>query len=372
MRGITGMRRSATVAQMKSDLADLIEALIDCPRPGRIDLREPILAHGASAVGPLREAAGRNPDLGPSVSAWLEVLAGRDSSARQAAVSALLDLASEGGETARYAAEGLRRLGVAVRQPTAPGSGVPSISRSAGTEWKGFQAHEFGRNAGTSWRSADGRESLAPLLTVALRNVHPGFISFGVERSPEIHFALAHRYKGGQASGFTSSKLVVYAEGPTEDAPSQVVAGWYFEKGDGKGEAGPLDDGQRWDWPLVLHALERPAFRAGLSQAMAKHGLSLGDYVGGRFSAVLGWVARLEEGTPVARDASGQAAASGWDEIGAALAAAPPDQWIDVHLWRTWPAEEAIAASQPFALEKLAPCLIDLARLYVQALGSKA
>ena len=39
--------------------------------------------------------------------------------------------------------------------------------------------------------------------------------------------------------------------------------------------------------------------------------------------------------------------------------------WHDLHIWREWPAEEAIAMGQPFALREVAPVLLDLARVYL-------
>ena len=37
-------------------------------------------------------------------------------------------------------------------------------------------------------------------------------------------------------------------------------------------------------------------------------------------------------------------------------------QWHDLHIWREWPAEEAIAMGQPFAMRELVPVLVDLAQ----------
>ena len=37
----------------------------------------------------------------------------------------------------------------------------------------------------------------------------------------------------------------------------------------------------------------------------------------------------------------------------------------DLHVWGEWPAEEAIAMRQPFALREAAPVLGDLARVYL-------
>ena len=37
--------------------------------------------------------------------------------------------------------------------------------------------------------------------------------------------------------------------------------------------------------------------------------------------------------------------------------------WHDLHIWREWPAADAIAMGQPFALRAVAPVLEDLARV---------
>ena len=99
---------------MKSLQAQLAE-LAACPPARRIDLREPILAHGAAVVAPLAGLAADDPELGPSVTAWLEVLAKRDEEARTPVVAALRTLVTSSREdTRRYATEALGRLGVSV------------------------------------------------------------------------------------------------------------------------------------------------------------------------------------------------------------------------------------------------------------------
>ena len=60
----------------------------------RIELREPLLAHGAAVVGPLADLAAADPELGPSVTAWREVLAKRDEEAMAPVVTALRTLAT--------------------------------------------------------------------------------------------------------------------------------------------------------------------------------------------------------------------------------------------------------------------------------------
>lgn len=99
---------------MNSLQAQLAE-LAACAPAQRIDLREPILAHGVAAVAPLAALAAENPELGPAVTAWLEVLAKRDEEAKTPVVAALRALvANSQEETRRHATEALGRLGVSV------------------------------------------------------------------------------------------------------------------------------------------------------------------------------------------------------------------------------------------------------------------
>jgi hypothetical protein len=354
-------------------LSKLINTLAEVPPSGRIEFREPILAHGEAAHAALVDLALLRDDLGPSVVAWLEVAAGRGPSQRASALAALRRLTRDAGSAAPYGAASLARLGAVDRPPASRGA-PPSIPTSAGTEWPGFQKYEFGRNEGTAWRSRDGRTSLAPLLSRALRDLDPDFRSSGVGRSPEIHFALARRYAGQDHEGVTASKLFVYAHGPNSDyptSPTHVAAGWYIERGEADGDLGPPDDPRKWDWPLFLGALSRERTQRDLTTVMTHHGLSFGDYAaGGRYTQTLGWVAKLEDGVPVARRGQ-RALARGWDELAASLAAAPKDKWVDLHLWRTWPADEAIAAGQPFAMRELMPVLVDLGRIYLDVIARR-
>ncbi len=109
---------------MAKSLTTLLSDLAESAPADRIELREPILSHGVEAIGPLAELAKSNPDLGPAVTAWLEVLARRHEDARRPAVAALRGLiAKSGDETKRHATEALGRLGVAAptrsRRPVA-------------------------------------------------------------------------------------------------------------------------------------------------------------------------------------------------------------------------------------------------------------
>ena len=102
---------------------------------------------------------------------------------------------------------------------------------------------------------------------------------------------------------------------------------------------------------------------------VAKHDLRIGDDIGGGFTpkcAVMGFRARLENGELVLRKTDGgRRLASGWDALLDRLTKLDRAKWHDLHIWRAWPAEDAIAMGQPFALRETAPVLVDLARVYL-------
>ncbi len=106
---------------------------------------------------------------------------------------------------------------------------------------------------------------------------------------------------------------------------------------------------------------------------VATHDLRIGDDIGGGFTpkgAVMGFRARLEDGDLVLRKTDGgRRLASGWDALLDRLSTLDRTTWHDLHLWREWPAEEAIAMGQPFALREVAPVLVDLARVYLDTVG---
>jgi hypothetical protein len=62
---------------------------------------------------------------------------------------------------------------------------------------------------------------------------------------------------------------------------------------------------------------------------------------------------------------AGRRLASGWDALLDRLPTLDRTKWHDLHIWREWPAGEAIAMGQPFALREVAPVLVDLARVYL-------
>ena len=97
---------------MKSMQAQLDQLARSAPAQ-RIELREPLLAHGAAVVAPLADLVAADPELGPSVTAWLEVLGKRDEEAHGPVVAALRTLATSAqDDTRRHAMEALARLGV--------------------------------------------------------------------------------------------------------------------------------------------------------------------------------------------------------------------------------------------------------------------
>ncbi len=56
----------------------------------------------------------------------------------------------------------------------------------------------------------------------------------------------------------------------------------------------------------------------------------------------------------------------GWEALHELLAGLDIAAWHDLHVWREWPAADAIAMGQPFALRAVAPVLVDLARVYLE------
>lgn len=276
----------------------------------------------------------------------------------------------------------LRKLGFAAPSEgarTRP-RGVHAIPARAGKGWPGFQPIEFRTTDGTHWRAKDGEAALTPLLLVPLRLLHPDLDSWSIYHSPEVHFALRSRYTspGDWAQKFRASKLVAYAHGYTPEHPDalpEVVVGWYVEHGDGAGAAGPIYD--RWDWPFFLRALEDVSFRAALLQVMDRHRLRLGDYRGSTFGAdpaTRPWVAAVEDGEVVIRESLDpqRVVGTGLDSILELLRDVPADTWRDIHLWRSWPAADAMAAGGAFASASMLPVLEDLARLYLRVvLGAR-
>lgn len=98
----------------------------------------------------------------------------------------------------------------------------------------------------------------------------------------------------------------------------------------------------------------------------------MGDYIGGRFTkagALLGFTGQLEDGRLVLRSPDDRVLAEGWDGLLGLLEALPAGIWHDFHIWREWPAAEAIGIGQPFALRELVPVLIDLARVYLDVVA---
>ena len=59
----------------------------------------------------------------------------------------------------------------------------------------------------------------------------------------------------------------------------------------------------------------------------------------------------------------GRRLANGWDALLDLLSKLDRRTRHDLHLRRVWPAEQAIAMGQPFALRGVAPVLLDLARV---------
>ncbi len=211
--------------------------------------------------------------------------------------------------------------------------------------------------------------SLPPLILRALREVHPHFSSWSVYRSAEVHFGITDRYQqfDQRESGWRAAKLVVYAHGPTGELPEtipQAVAGLYIEKGDGSDPYGAVD--ARWDWPLFVTSLTDPATAQPLAQAMERHSLQFGDFVGQRFGPAtqVGGVGRMEDGELVFLNHAGEEQFRGFAALRHHLEQLPKDGWHDMHVWRSWPKEDAVRRGPAFAREALIPVLEDLAKVY--------
>ncbi len=80
----------------------------------------------------------------------------------------------------------------------------------------------------------------------------------------------------------------------------------------------------------------------------------------------MGFRARPEDGALVLRAVDGgRRLAKGWDALLDRLSKLDRTTWHDLHIWREWPAEEAIAMGQPFALREVPQVLLDLATVYL-------
>jgi hypothetical protein len=360
-----------------TELQSLLDAADQASNLDRIRYRDPIAAFGADAIEVLEEWIRSDRRTVFAIQTIVRIGELGEKSVAAECLSRVRPFVSE--RDAELVMAGLAKLGVsaatpAVKDPHATYA-IPPIG---GRDWAGFKENEFGRIAGTSWRRRDDVVSLAPLITSALRYHHPSFESQAVERTPALHFAVTQRYRqfGERESGFRAAKLFVYAMGPNLDHPersAEIAAGLYIEKGDNDAEPnkqglrfGTVDES--WDWPWLVRALRDGHVRDELSAAMTRHGLLIGDYLLDEFGEefAVGFVGRIENGVLTLREADeGPVLATGWDAVVERLAELPPDKWHNLHLWRTWRKDAAIAAGPSFAGGELIPVLTDLTRVYL-------
>jgi hypothetical protein len=356
-------------------LDEALAAAQAADRMSRIEWRDRIAEHGPDGIAAVMDWVG-DPELTRFAVRVIEHTAKfGDLDVAIAALASAMKTAPT-PEIRADIADALARLrpGGTKLAPASPkGTHIPA---RAGWEWPGFKASDFGRVEGTSWRRYRDPVGLIPLLLRPLLELDSAFGSYAIYMSPEVHLADRDRYLQGDEwkQGWRASKLVVYAHGPTAGRPDElpkVAAGWYIEKGTGTDEFGPVE-AVHWDWPRLLDVLRDPVRRAPLDVAVARHGLRMGDYTGGRFTpagAACGFVGALEDGELVMRDLDGLVMARGWDGLVGLMDAFPADEWQDFHIWREWPASVAIEMGQPFALRELAPVLTDLARVYLDVIG---
>lgn len=360
-------------------LEELLAEVSQASPNNRIDLRDDVARWGVPAVDVLSDwlsdpelcrfalrTIGRAGQFGERDAAIRALLAGREMVS--ASIQREIDL-----ELVRldYRAPKPKKPSLPSWAKTDPYDVAP-ISAGAGLSWPGFQPHEFGRIAGTSWRRRDDPVSLPPLITQRLRTIHSHFSSWDISRSPALHFAITDRYRqfDDPNSGWRAAKLVVYADGPTEELPRarpEVIAGLYIEKGNGL-EKGAVD--ARWDWPRFVSSLTEPAINELLTSAMERHGLMIGDFFAQKYENPtepgIGGSGAIENGVLVFRSFQGEERFRGWESLRHHLEQLPGDEWHNLHIWRTWPAEEAIAAGPAFAGDQLAPVLLDLGATYLE------
>jgi hypothetical protein len=358
------------VSEPKYSLDDAIAGAQQADRHDRIDWRDAIAAHGPAGIDAVFEWAG-DAEFGFFAVKVMEAAGNRGWTAE--ALDGLTSLRSIG------ASDAVRREAEAVIQRLRPGAAPHTAFRqrtrvppSAGIDWPGFQPQEFLTVDGTIWRRSTDSRALVPLLLRPLLDVDSDFHSYPIYRLPEVHFANRDRYEQGgeHKQGWRASKLVVYANGSSHGVEEHVTVGYYVEKGTGVDEFGPVDRAL-WDWPKFLELLRDPARRRPLEEAFVAHDLRVGDYIGGRFNpdgAVVHFVGRLEDGALVLRRGDVEVG-RGWDGLVSALEALPNGEWHDLHVWRQWPAAEAMAAGHPFAVSVMLPVLMDLARVYESVIG---
>ena len=359
---------------MDQELADAIAGAEAADRLTRIEWRDPIARHGAQAIEAVAPWIS-DPEMGAFAVRVIEAAAGQGAKAE--AVEALRSVGRLAPSAAvlRDVDDALGRL---APKSTPPSSGPAQVRLRTrdGWDWPGFQASDFGRTVGTSWRRRADPISMVPLVLRLLLEIDPDFSSWPIYGLPEVQFAVRDRYtQGGEAAqGWRASKLVVYANGPTVEwsaGPRHVVAGWFLEKGDGSPQFGPVNR-ELWDWPRFLELLADPARRAALETVVARHDLSIGNYHGGSFvprGPMTGFRARFEAGDLVLRSRDDDRwLGAGWDALLEHLRDLDPAEWQVLHVWREWPAEQAIAMGQPFAVREVAPVLVDLARVYLDTI----
>ena len=345
----------------------------EADRSTRIEWRDAIARHGLAAIDAVFEWAGDH-EFGFFAVRVIEAV-GRMGE-RDAAVDALVAIRSIGAtETVRRdASDAIHRLlpsavHSAARRPI-------QLSEAAGLDWPGFAERDFGDVTATTWRRRTDPTALVPLLLRPLLELDANFSTYPLYRLPEVHFAVRDRYEQGaeHQQGWRASKLVVYANGPRDDDGAHVAVGLYVEKGTGTDEFGPVDRAL-WDWPRFLDLLANPARRRLLELTFERYPLRVGEYIGGRFDpdgATVGFVGQLEEGELVLRDPQRLEIGRGWESLRELLLGLPVGDWHNLHIWREWPADEAIARRQPFAVEEMLPVLRDLARVYLAVVGPVA
>lgn len=238
---------------------------------------------------------------------------------------------------------------------------APTRKRKRSTRRKasfaGFTESDFGSLGGSSWR---GKQALGGLLADYLRDqTGIPFQSWGVRRRLEVHIARPDKYDFG--SPLPCAKLFVYTH---ED----LNFGYYIETPEDDPMNGSPEKYEHWN--SFRDKLEnRAAMQSVLLEPMLNHGLRMTDlYNSDPDSSEFGGALQCEfqfregslqwhrNGTPNWESVEPQVM---FDRI----SKLPEERWVDLHIFKTIPQDEAIAQGSSI-IQPILETLRSLVPLY--------
>ena len=356
-------------------LGDAIAGALATDKSERVSKwRDAIAEHGAAGIDAVMEWAG-DAVMGSFAVTVIEA-AGKTWSRKSEAVRALTF-------------PGMVGATAFVRRFAGPGSGLPParppttakrmeevIPARAGLDSPGFNRLTSALT-GPTWRSRYNPISMIPLLLRPLRELDFGFSTYPIYALPEIQIADRDRYEQGaeKEQGWRASKLVIYAHGEDANVEAHIALGYWVERGTGTTNTGQLIQGAQGlasccpEFISEKTRVEIPATDCGHGAARSVYRRlhrrpigEPGDDLGFRGSDRGGRSRASATG-------SGSELGRGWLNFVERLAGLPDDRWYGFHIWKEWPAAEAIADGHPFAVEKMLPVLLDLASIYLEIIG---